>query len=84
LAIHERSSGLTVTGVLAGEDLNGPEAVTGWELLCSVDPVFRLVFEDGSDFEVRVEPGAETGAFELVECTGGPTRKVTLDLGLLT
>jgi hypothetical protein len=44
----------------------------------------RLVFEDGSDFEVRVEPGAETGAFELVECTGGPTRKVTLDLGLLT
>lgn len=45
-----------------------------------VDPVFRLIFEDGSDFEVRVDPDAETGAFGLAEYTGGPSRKVNLDL----
>lgn len=83
IEIHERVSDLSATGRLAVEALNDPNTLKGWCLLCSIDPVFRLVFEDGSDFEVQVDPGAETGAFELTEYTAGPTRKVTLDLSLL-
>jgi hypothetical protein len=84
IEIHERPSGLIATGALAVEELGDPEAVKGWELLYAIDPVFRLTFEDGSDFEVRVNPDAETGAFELAEYTGVPAPNVTLDLGLLT
>ena len=69
--------------MLAAEELGDPEAVKGRELLCAIDPVFRLVFEEGSDFEVQVDPGVATGAFELAEHTGGPVR-ITLDLDLLT
>lgn len=50
----------------------------------SIDPVFRLVSKDASVFEVRNDPGTETGAFELSEHTGGPGQRVTLDFGLLT
>jgi hypothetical protein len=68
--------------VLAVEELGDPEAVKRWDLLCGIDPVFQLTFDDGSDFEVRANPDAETGAFELAEYTGVPARNVTLDLGL--
>jgi hypothetical protein len=71
---------LTAVGVLRVEELGDPEAVEGWELLCAIDPVFRLAFEDGSDFEVRVDLGAETGAFEIIEYSGKPARKMTLYL----
>lgn len=84
IEIHERPLGLRATGVLTAKELNDPEAVKGWELLCVIDPVFRLIFEDGSDFEVQVAPGVAAGAFELAEYTGGPVRRVTLDLDLLT
>ncbi|MDA1365860.1 hypothetical protein [Glycomyces algeriensis] len=57
--------------MLSVEELGDPQAVKGWELLCAIDPVFfRLTFEDGSDFEVRMNPGDETKAFELAEYTG--------------
>lgn len=83
IEVHERPWGLIATGMLAAEELDDPKVIKGWELLCAIDPIFQLIFEDGSDFEVRVDPGAETGAFELTEYTGGTTRKVAIDLGLL-
>jgi hypothetical protein len=84
IEVHERQAGLIAAGVLTVEELGDPEAVKNWELLCAIDPIFRLIFEDGSDFEVRVDPSDKTGAFELTEHTGGPARKVTLDLSLLS
>jgi hypothetical protein len=83
IEILERLSGLSATGKLTVETLDDPNAVKEWELLCTIDPVYRLVFDDGSDFEVQVSPGSETGSFQLTEYAGGPIRKVTLAPGFL-
>lgn len=74
IEILECPSGLSATGRLTLEELGDPDIVKGWELLGIIDPVFRLVFDDGSDFEVQVSPGFGTGAFELTEYAGGPIR----------
>lgn len=72
IEVHEQPSGLSATGTLTAGNLDDPETVKGWDLLCAIDPVYRLIFEDGSDFEVRVDPGHETGSFELTEHPSGP------------
>jgi hypothetical protein len=82
-ALVKLESGLSATGQLTLEELGDPNIVKGWELLGTIDPVFRLVFDDGSDFEVHVNPGFETGAFELTEYAGRPIRKATLAPGFL-
>jgi hypothetical protein len=68
VAIEERNADMAARGWLAADSLDDGAPVEMWSLLCAVSPHFRLVFEDGSDFEVKLQQGDRTHEFKLTEC----------------
>lgn len=66
LVTVEESNG-ELTAQLAEQVLADPEAVAVWGLLIEGSPYFRLVFEEGSVFEVAVARTGVAGGFGLTE-----------------
>jgi hypothetical protein len=66
VAIEERNADLAARGWLAAEALDDGGTVEMWNLLREASPFFRLVFEDGSAFEVVVREGDRFREFTLV------------------
>jgi hypothetical protein len=68
---EEATGQLMVHGALAEQLLADPDSVELWKLLCEGSPYFRLVFEDGSDFEVVLQASGQAGGFSLREYLPG-------------
>ncbi|WP_158299849.1 hypothetical protein [Glycomyces paridis] len=82
IEVVERPEGLSAGGALTAAECGDPLAIEAWNLFRAVEPVFKLVFEDGSDFEVEVEPGPGAGGFRATEYLGSRTRRVELSIDL--
>lgn len=68
---EETAGQLRMHGALAEQVLADPDSVELWKLLGKGSPYFRLVFEDGSDFEVVLQASGEVGGFSLREYVPG-------------
>lgn len=71
VTVEETVGELRVHGVLAEQVLADPDSVEMWKLLCEGSPYFRLVLEDGSDFEVVLQTSGQSGGFSLREYLPG-------------
>jgi hypothetical protein len=83
VVIEEAGAELSARGALTAETLNGFESVEAWELLSGMSPFFRLVFEDGSAFEVEVQRLADRARFRLTECDAPQFRHVEMTVPIL-
>ncbi len=66
--------GWTAVGRLSSDNVDERE---GFALLCDVDPVFTLRFDDESTIAVTVHPASDGDGFTLTECTGPEGRSVS-------
>jgi hypothetical protein len=74
VVIEEAGAELSARGALTAGMLAEIVSVEAWDLLNGMSPYFRLVFEDGSAFEVEVQRPAAQGCFRLTECDAQPFR----------
>ncbi|MBO3734052.1 hypothetical protein [Glycomyces niveus] len=81
LVIEEAGAELVARGALKA--LAGSASAEAWELLNGMSPYFRLVFEDGSVFEVEVQRLAAQGCSRLAECDVQRFRHVEMSVPVL-
>ena len=77
VVVTAADGGWTAHGRLLGGGDNdgshdGAAAAGGLAVLCGIDPVFTLRFDDGSTIAVVVRPAGEPGGFVLTEAAGDP------------
>jgi hypothetical protein len=83
VVIEEAGAELFARGALTAETVTDSESAEAWNLLNGMSPYFRLVFEDGSVFEVEVQRLAAQGCFRLAECDVQRFRHVEMTVPVL-
>lgn len=80
VVITSTETGWDAHGQLINEATSDDER-DGFALLCDMDPVFTLRFEDGSTIDVIVTP-TDDNRFTLTEYTGPVNRQITYQFDL--